>query len=106
MKYSAHYNSPVGWLLLEADESAITKVHFMEVEGATTASLSPVLKQGIAELEEYFSGNREVFSVPLKPIGTDFQQKVWKQLLTIPFAKTFSYSQVAAQLGNQKSIRA
>ena len=106
MKYAAHYNSPVGWLLLEADETAITKVHFMEEEGETTTSLSPVIKQCIVELEEYFSGNSEVFSVPLNPIGTAFQQKVWKQLLTIPFAKTVSYSQVATQLGDLKAIRA
>lgn len=106
MKDAAYYHSPVGWLLLEADESAITKVHFMDEKGEVSASLSPVLRQCIAELDEYFSGKREGFSLPLRPFGTDFQQKVWKQLLNIPFAKTVSYSQVAAQLGDLKSIRA
>ncbi|MBK9730116.1 MAG: methylated-DNA--[protein]-cysteine S-methyltransferase [Chitinophagaceae bacterium] len=106
MVYSAFYNSPVGCLLLEADESAVTKVHFMDESHETASPEFPILKQCIVELDEYFSGMREVFSVPLKAMGTGFQEKVWAQLLTIPFAKTISYAQLAVQLGDLKSIRA
>lgn len=58
------------------------------------------------ELDAYFSGKLEEFKVPLKPSGSEFQEKVWNHLLKIPFAKTISYMQVAVQLGDVKSIRA
>lgn len=106
MVYSAYYDSPVGWLLLEADESGVTKVHFMDESHETTSPVSPVLKQCMLELDEYFGGEREVFSIPIKALGTGFQEKVWSQLLTIPFAKTISYAQLAIQLGDLKTIRA
>lgn len=107
MKDTAYYNSPVGWLLLEADESGITKLHFAEEpENDRPQITSVILTQCIAELDEYFSGKREVFSVKVNVRGTVFQQMVWEQLQTIPFAKTITYAQLATQLGDLKSIRA
>lgn len=107
MIYSAYYNSPVGWLLLEADETGITKVHFAEEnERGELENACLVLKQCILELDEYFLGKREEFSVNVNASGTVFQKKVWEQLQKIPFAKTISYAQLATQLGDLKSIRA
>lgn len=106
MIYSAYYDSPIGRLLLEADDVVITKVHFMEDLQVTVSAPSPVLEKCMAELDEYFDGKREKFSVPVHAFGTDFQQKVWAQLLTIQFSKTISYADLAKQLGDQKVIRA
>ena len=58
------------------------------------------------EVNEYFDGKREVFTLDLNPEGTDFQKKVWDALLTIPFGKTTSYLELSKTLGDVKAIRA
>ena len=58
------------------------------------------------QLEEYFSGKRKSFSVPLKPKGTAFQEKVWKELLKIPCGEVNTYGEIAKALGNSKGARA
>ena len=50
------------------------------------------------ELSEYFAGKRQEFSIPLHPMGTDFQQRVWQVLRTIPYGQTWSYKQQALAL--------
>ena len=62
--------------------------------------------QAIAQLDEYFNGTRKYFDLPLTPEGTPFQKQVWEALQEIPYGKTISYSQLAIQLGNLKTIRA
>jgi methylated-DNA-[protein]-cysteine S-methyltransferase len=66
----------------------------------------PVLVETQRQLEEYFTGGRRNFSVPLDFSGTDFQKKVWRALLTIPFGETRSYGEIARQVGNPKAMRA
>ena len=58
------------------------------------------------KVNEYFEGQRQVFDLPLDFEGTEFQQKVWQALLTIPFGETRSYKQIAEQIGNVKAVRA
>ena len=58
------------------------------------------------QLEEYFNGQRKTFSVRLNPLGTDFQKRVWDELLNIPFGKRTSYMKQTLQLGDEKAIRA
>lgn len=58
------------------------------------------------QLDEYFAGKRKIFTLPLKPKGTTFQEKVWKALLDIPYGETRSYKEVAVQAGNGKACRA
>ncbi len=67
---------------------------------------SPLLLTAKRQLEEYFAGERKLFTLPLKPKGTTFQQKVWKALLDIPYGETRSYKEVAIQAGNEKACRA
>jgi len=59
-----------------------------------------------SESEDYFSGKRRDFSIPVQPMGTDFQQRVWSRLKEIPFGKTESYEAITNSLGNPKAIRA
>lgn len=67
---------------------------------------SPVSNETRRQLEEYFAGNRKAFSIPLHPVGTDFQLLVWKALLNIPYGATMSYSQIAAGIGRPEAVRA
>lgn len=57
-------------------------------------------------MKEYFSGERTKFDVNLKPNGTDFQHKVWNELLQIPHGKTTNYEQQTIKIGDLKAIRA
>lgn len=67
---------------------------------------SKVIQTTITQLQEYLSGSRKVFDVPLLWVGTDFQKKVWNELINIPFGETMSYLQLSRRLQNQKAIRA
>jgi AraC family transcriptional regulator of adaptative response/methylated-DNA-[protein]-cysteine methyltransferase len=58
------------------------------------------------QMEEYFAGKRIDFSVPLVISGTPFQEKVWKELLTIPYGKTRSYAEQAKRIGKPRAVRA
>jgi methylated-DNA-[protein]-cysteine S-methyltransferase len=65
-----------------------------------------LLQQCREELVEYFQGRRKVFDVPVHQEGTDFQQRVWGELLNIPYGKTISYLTLSKRLGDPKAIRA
>jgi methylated-DNA-[protein]-cysteine S-methyltransferase len=58
------------------------------------------------QLEEYFGGRRKTFDLPLLMVGTDFQKKVWEELLKIPYGKTLTYAQLSERLRNPLGIRA
>jgi methylated-DNA-[protein]-cysteine S-methyltransferase len=64
------------------------------------------IRQCITELNEYFAGVRRDFTIPIRQDGTEFQQKVWLQLLKIPYGTTISYLELARRLGNSKLTRA
>lgn len=69
-------------------------------------NVHPTLCETERQLIEYFSGNRTQFALKLNFAGTDFQNKVWQALLTIPYGQTRSYSDIAKQIGNEKAVRA
>lgn len=64
----------------------------------------PILLETQKQLSEYFEGQRKIFDLPLNFEGTEFQQKVWQALLTIPFGETRSYKDIAEQIGNVKAF--
>lgn len=103
-------DSPVDPLLLAADDAGLSAVWFSPHKGIEQAERTsgdgwhrdddhPVLAQARDQLEEYFSGDRRSFDLPLAPRGTDFQQRVWLRLREIPYGATRSYGDVAAELG-------
>ena len=104
------YTSPIGRIKIVADNDCIQALTFIEVTESISHSEeieSPtVIHQCIDELIEYFNGTRTKFTVPIHQGGTDFQQKVWKELYEVPFAKTMSYAELAKKLGDPKVIRA
>jgi methylated-DNA-[protein]-cysteine S-methyltransferase len=101
----AYYTSPVGELLIESEEDKIVTVNFLK-DSKRTESPTVVIQQCIAELDEYFHKGRKFFTVDLAPKGTEFQRKVWSELLNIPYGQTISYEALAVSIGNVKSIRA
>lgn len=105
--------SPVGCLKLVATETALVAV-LWENENPKRVRLAelvensqhPILLETQKQLNEYFAGQRQKFDLPLDFEGTDFQQRVWQALLTIPFGETRSYKEIAEQIGNVKAVRA
>lgn len=100
-----YMESPVGLLKITANDTAITSVSFCE-HISENESPSFLTKQCVHQLKEYMEGNRKLFDLPLQPHGTPFQQRVWEQLLKIPYSKTISYHRLAVNLGDPKCIRA
>lgn len=101
-------DSPIGPLYLIASEKGLKSVLWKAkgVPFAATLTEHKILAQAVQELTEYFDRNRLQFSVPLDVEGTEFQERVWKQLAQIPYGKTFSYSEIAVQIGQEKAVRA
>lgn len=102
-----YFQSPLGWIELGADGEGILYVSFKEGAPDEIAEINNShLKQLLVELTEYFEGKRKEFEVQIKLDGTDFQNKVWKKLLMIPFGKTRTYLEQTLALGDAKAIRA
>lgn len=75
--------------------------------GATMVTgTSQVINDTVIQLQEYFSYKRKTFDIELKMVGTEFQKKVWQQLMNIPYAHTASYMDLARGIGNTKAVRA
>jgi methylated-DNA-[protein]-cysteine S-methyltransferase len=111
--YFKDISSPVGMLKLVASDEALVAVLWenerpgrVRLGGMEHSSHHAVLGQAERELSEYFSGKRTRFDVPLKPIGTPFQLKVWDALRQIPFGVTQSYGELASVIGRPKASRA
>jgi methylated-DNA-[protein]-cysteine S-methyltransferase len=108
-QYIAYMQSPLGTVEIRADGSYVTAIRLVKSTDKTVENDSNVLphvRQCIAELNEYFTGMRKDFTIPVKQSGTDFQQRVWAQLLKIPYGTTISYIEMARRLGNSKLTRA
>lgn len=100
-----YYHSPVGIILIESDANNLHRVSFVD-KASKKVNPSSITEKCKLQLEEYFSGKRKEFDLPLKTEGTDFQKKVWNALSQIPYGKTQSYKQVAEKIGHAKAHRA
>jgi methylated-DNA-[protein]-cysteine S-methyltransferase len=69
-------------------------------------TLEPALRAALVQIDEYFRGKRREFSLVLNLEGTDFQKKAWQQLVRIPYGKTATYAEVAAEIGRPEAARA
>ena len=104
-------DTPVGRLLLAGDAAGLKRVHFqsgphpLRPPAEWREDARPFAAVCV-QLEEYFSGARRAFTLPLAPVGTAFQLAVWQALKTIPYGETLSYAQLARRLGRTGSARA
>ncbi|MBE7169935.1 MAG: methylated-DNA--[protein]-cysteine S-methyltransferase [Williamsia sp.] len=107
---TVYHSFPVGILQISGSDEQIEAIKFCGERPALpqepVSSPSPLLQQCIDELNEYFQGERQEFSVPFSQSGTPFQQRVWKELLNIPYGNTISYLELSKRLGDPKAIRA
>lgn len=124
-----YIGSPVGLLLLAASDAGVHVVDFpdgkhparpepgwqeidlamlaeMCREDTSTTGAALLLWKTAQQLDEYFSGQRQQFDLPLAPRGTDFQKQVWRALREIPFGQTRSYAQLAQHIGKPSATRA
>ncbi len=105
-QYKTYYRSPIGLIEITATDTTLTGLYFVEAAGDAHALTPPLLHRAVRQLDEYFNGSRQEFDLPLAPIGTNFQQQVWQQLLTIPYGSAVSYLDVAKAIDNEKAVRA
>ena len=111
MTYTMHYDSPLGKILLAADEEGMTGVWF-EAQKYFAAKLPPEHEEGTTPvqgdaclwLDVYFSGREPDFTPKLHLIGSDFRQAVWALLLQIPYGQTVTYGQLAARLAAERGL--
>ncbi len=102
----AFIKSPVGITIIKGDEEGIAEISVLNEDIPVPETIPVELKNAAQQLQEYFEGNRTVFDFKMNPKGTDFQKKVWKALLEIPFGTTTSYQALSIKLGDVKAIRA
>ena len=95
----------LGIAKIVGDENGISVISISN-EGDSSPTIPTVLQESVSQLNKYFNGKRTNFTFKLNPSGTEFQQKVWKGLLEIPFGKTISYLELSKKLGDVKAIRA
>jgi methylated-DNA-[protein]-cysteine S-methyltransferase len=106
-----HLTSPIGRLLLLADEAGLRRIIFEETEAILWAGLErdPLkapFRETVLQLESYFEGTLKQFNLPLAPEGTAFQLQVWRKLIEIPYGSTITYSDLADALGKPGAARA
>jgi methylated-DNA-[protein]-cysteine S-methyltransferase len=99
--------SPIGMLELQADQSHLILVQFLENDSrADFHTENPILLRAQEQITEFFKGERREFDLPLKIEGTSFQKDVWNTLQQIPFGETRSYQDVAEAIQRPKAVRA
>jgi len=110
LRYAIH-DSPIGKLRIVCDTRAVRAIRFED--GNTRHTLpkqcvrgGPLCDRVVAELEEYFAGQRRSFDLPLAPKGTSFQQQVWRALLKIPYGETTTYGELARRIKRPNASRA
>lgn len=111
MWYTAHYPSPLGDILMAADEKGLTglwfngqKYYAAKLAPEHRAGNLPALEEARRWLETYFAGHKPDFTLPLHMIGTAFQIAVWSLLLEIPYGKTLTYGEIAARLAAKRGL--
>ncbi|HEY2146009.1 MAG TPA: methylated-DNA--[protein]-cysteine S-methyltransferase [Steroidobacteraceae bacterium] len=117
MNSFCYVDSPIGRLMLTSDGEALTGLYMNLyrnkpamrpgssddwVQNATWDPFPLAMRQ----LKEYFAGTRRIFDLPLSMLGTDFQQRVWRELIKIPYGETWSYGQLARRIDNPNGSRA
>ncbi|MFH7003181.1 methylated-DNA--[protein]-cysteine S-methyltransferase [Flavobacterium bizetiae] len=104
---TVYINSPLGITKIVGDEHGVAVISVSDVgTNEVSQEIPTVLQEAVSQLEEYFDKKRIDFTFKLNPKGTEFQQKVWKSLLEIPYGKTITYMDQTKKLGDVKAIRA
>lgn len=104
---SFKYTTSIGNIIITADDFAITQIKTdSSSDNADLSASSKLTDLAAKQIDEYLAGVRKEFDLPLRPVGTAFQQSAWNALVTIPYGETRSYKQIAQMLNNPKACRA
>lgn len=108
MMYTMHYRSPLGGILLAADNMGLTglwfdgaKYYAEQLDPKHEERETPILREAVRWLDIYFSGKEPDFTPPLHPIGSPFRQEVWELLRKIPYGETTTYGALAQQVARR-----
>lgn len=111
MTFIQHYNSPLGGILLAADEIGLTGLWFngqkyfaRSLPAGYTEQNTPALSEAKRWLEVYFTGKKPDSMPPLHIVGSAFRRAVWEILLQIPYGKTTTYGEIARQLAKKQKL--
>ena len=99
-------DSPIGVLMLGSDEWQLKSISFDAEDTGDESYLPDILIAAEKQLEEYFSGSRKVFDLPIDPEGTEFQKSVWEKVAGVSFGTTKSYVEIAREVKSENSSRA
>ncbi|WP_353777302.1 methylated-DNA--[protein]-cysteine S-methyltransferase [Winogradskyella sp. 3972H.M.0a.05] len=103
---SCYIHTPIGVAYIEGNEDGISSVSVHDEVESLSDTIPENLQECAVQLNEYFEGTRKEFNLKLNPKGTDFQKRVWDQLLKVPYGKSKSYLDLSKELGDVKAIRA
>ncbi len=103
---TACLRTPIGILAVSEAGGAIVQADFFDGSSPAETELSPELGTCLRQLREYFEGQRREFEVKLAPEGTDFQKRVWAELLKVPYGATTNYGRIAESIGRPGAARA
>src|ERR1035437_7612400 len=90
-QYKAYYNSPIGLIEIIGTGNSIAALYFIEEGFKPEFKSNSYLDNCVGQLDEYFNGKRKIFEIKLELEGTEFQKKVWNELLNIQYGETKSY---------------
>lgn len=112
MQYISHYQSPVGEILMAADNIGLTGLWFegqkyfaFYLDKEHEEKEVPILKRTKEWLDIYFEGKEPDFRVPFHFTGTDFQNEVWEILCEIPYGRTMTYGEIAKKLADKRGVK-
>lgn len=102
------YNTEIGTIAIMDNGNEITDIYFNDENIPKDAIIteSKLIKEAKKQLDEYLTGMRKMFNIPILAEGTEFQRSVWAALLKIPYGETRCYSEIAESIGNPKASRA
>lgn len=107
MNQALYFNADIGNISITEENGYITHIDFnADASFCAHSNHSNVLKAAILQLDEYFSGKRHYFQLPVNAIGTSFQMNVWKELCKIDYGSTLTYKAIAQGIGKPKAFRA
>lgn len=99
-------NTPLGITKISGDVDGVSSITVLNSEEPLTDIIPEELQECVTQLREYFDGQRKQFTFKINPQGTDFQKRIWKLLLDIPYGKTTTYLELSKTHGDVKAIRA
>ena len=104
--YNTTIQTPIGFLEIRTNQNYLLSVSFTDKHIQQSNIQPHILNESVRQIEEYFKGVRKEFNLSLHPAGTEFQLKVWEQIMKVEFGKTATYLEIALQTGSKNNTRA